>query len=115
MNTLASFDRYRQYLPLIFLRSCKNRKRASLEDVLQYDVDPRKDAERKDDIAEVQNFFFLNAVVEQADLNTPRTVTRLLSDLENAQILTLEREARGRSSALYAFRSLLKITESKQV
>ena len=59
--------------------------------------------------------FFLNAVVEQADLNTPRTVTRLLSDLENAQILTLEREARGRSSALYAFRSLLKITESKQV
>ncbi|MCC5850897.1 MAG: Fic family protein [Verrucomicrobia bacterium] len=29
---------------------------ASLEDVLQYDADPRKDAERKDDIAEVQNY-----------------------------------------------------------
>lgn len=29
---------------------------ASLEDVLQYDVDPRKDTERKDDIAEVQNY-----------------------------------------------------------
>jgi len=29
---------------------------ASLEDVLQYDVDPRKDTERKDDIVEVQNY-----------------------------------------------------------
>jgi Fic family protein len=42
-----------------------------------------------------------------------RTVNRLLSELEDADILFLEREASGRRSALYSFRSLLQITESK--
>lgn len=43
----------------------------------------------------------------------PRTATRLLAELEQAGILFLEREALGRRPAVYTFRKLIQITESK--
>lgn len=87
---------------------------ASLEDVLQYDVAPRADAEHRDDIQEVQNYREAMRKAVGWLKKSGLSAERLLPQLESAGILTIAEPGSGSRPTVFVFKRLLAITEQRE-